>query len=236
MEEKPEMTLILGWNHGAPFLLQEFDRYIAQNSKTTVMSKFIIEKMEQACRYLQLKYQNMQFVQADITNRTELETMHIPQSQHVILLSYSDCQDIQEAEAQTLITLLPLREIANQSNNHFSIASEILNNRNREFAEITRADNFIVTQKRVGLMLSQRSKNRYLAPLFQDVFDPAGVEIYLKPIDHSLQLGTAINFYLLIEADKRRNKVASGYRIAAQSNDPSAAYLGFTSTHLKNID
>lgn len=224
LESKTERTLILGWNERAPFLIQELDRYTAPNSETTVMSKIPIERMEQACRYIQLTNQKIGFIQADTTKWQELESVKVPDFDHVILLSYSDSDDIQEADAQTLMTLLHLREIANDSEHRYSIVSEMLDNRNRELAEIAKADDFIVSQKLISLMLAQISENRYLASVFQDLFNPEEMEIYLKPITHYLRLGKATNFYTLTEAAKRRNEVAIGFRIAAEANDPALHY------------
>ncbi len=223
-ETKPEKTLILGWNERAPFIVQELDSYVAANSTTSVVSKIPKEEMEQAFRYLRLEHQTVQFIQADTTKRNELEAIGVPQYDYVILLSYAGVEDIQEADAQTLITLLHLREIADRSENRFSIVSEMLDNRNRELAEIAKADDFIVSQKLISLMLTQISENRNLALIFQDLFDPEGVEIYLKPVDHYIHLGKAVNFYTLTEAAKRRDEVAIGYRIATEANDPSSHY------------
>ncbi len=224
LDIRPERTLILGWNERAPFLIEELDRYVAPGSLITVMSKISLETVQQACRFLHLQNQSIQFIQADTTKRNELDAVKVPDYDHVILLSYSDLEDIQEADAQTLITLLHLREIANQCEDAFSIVSEMLDSRNRELAEVAKADDFIVSQKLISLMLSQLSENQKLASVFQDLFDPQGVEIYLKPIDHYLHLTKPVSFYTLTEAAKRRNEVAIGYRIAAQANDPTAHY------------
>ncbi len=105
----------------------------------------------------------------------------MPSYDHVIVLSYSDELDNQEADSRTLITLLHLREIAVQNGNSFSIVSEMLDDRNRKLAEITRADDFIVSDQLVGLLMSQISESKELWALFEQLFDPEGSELYLKP-------------------------------------------------------
>jgi hypothetical protein len=47
----------------------------------------------------------------------------------------------------TLITLLHLRDIGQQSGKTFSIVSEMLDARNRQLAEVTQADDFIISDR-----------------------------------------------------------------------------------------
>jgi len=100
----------------------------------------------------------------------------------------------------------------------------MLDIRNRNLAEVTRADDFIVSDKLVSLMLSQVSENKYLNAVFADIFDPEGSEIYLKPVSDYIKIGKPVNFYTIVEAAKRRNEVAFGYRVEADVNDATKSY------------
>ena len=130
----------------------------------------------------------------------------------------------QRADARTLITLLHLRDIASTAGDDFSIVSEMLDVRNRELAEVTQADDFIVSDKLVSLMLSQVSENKHLNAVFDDLFDPEGSEIYLKPAEDYVEPGRAVTFYTVVEAARRRGEVAIGYRVMTQANDASRSY------------
>ena len=100
----------------------------------------------------------------------------------------------------------------------------MLDVRNRALAEVTQADDFIVSDKLVSLMLSQISENKELNAVFADVFDPEGSEIYLKLASNYVALGQPLNFYTLVEAARRRGEVALGYRLRADANNPEKAY------------
>ena len=56
----------------------------------------------------------------------------MPSYAHVVVLSYSDELDHEEADSRTLVTLLHLRDIAERNGRSFSIVSEMLDDRNRE--------------------------------------------------------------------------------------------------------
>jgi hypothetical protein len=100
----------------------------------------------------------------------------------------------------------------------------MLDTRNRALAEVTQADDFIVSDKLVSLILSQVSENKALNAVFTDLFDPDGSEIYLKLASNYIHVGEPINFYTVVEAARQRNEVALGYRIVAQSDDASKGY------------
>jgi hypothetical protein len=131
---------------------------------------------------------------------------------------------VQEADARTIVTLLHLRDIADKSGQAFSIVSEMMDIRNRHLAEVTRADDFVVSNRLVSLMMAQLAENQHLAPVFDDLFDPEGVEIYLKPADDYVVAGAPVNFYTVLESARRRGQIAIGYRLHAQAADAAAAY------------
>jgi len=57
--------------------------------------------------------------------------------------------DVQIADATTIISLLHLRDIARQTGRTPSIVSEILDVRNRDLAEVTSADDVIISERLV---------------------------------------------------------------------------------------
>lgn len=217
----PDRTLILGWNQRAPIIVRELDAYVTAGSEVTVVTNGTngqIAEHADATGHLAVTVQ-----EGDTTDRRLLDSLDIPSYNHVIVLSSEDLE-LQEADAHTLITLLHLRDISERTNQKFSIVTEMLDIRNRDLAEVTQADDFIVSDKLIGLMLSQVSENKQLSAVFQDLFDPEGVEIYLKPADDYVEPGQQINFYTVTEAARQRGEIAIGYRLAAQSDDAAHSY------------
>jgi ion channel POLLUX/CASTOR len=113
--------------------------------------------------------------------------------------------------------LLRVRRIADEHHHDFSIVSEILDSRNRELAESSRADDFIVSDRLVSLLMAQASENKALNEVLNDLFDPIGAEIFLKPATDYVQAGTPVSFYTVAEA-------AIGYRITALEADAAHNY------------
>lgn len=219
----PERSLILGWNWRVPSILRELDHYVAPRSETTVVADFADGEAEIAARCPVFKNQTVSYHLGDTADRRVLEGLGVEKYNHLIVLS-ADGRDPQQADARTLITLLHLRDMAGRSGQNFSIVSEMLDLRNRALAKVTKADDFIVSDKLISLMLSQVSENKALNAVFADLFDPDGSEVYLKLASNYVALGQPINFYTVVEAARRRDEIAIGYRVRAQSDDPSKAY------------
>lgn len=220
---RPERTLILGWNRRGPTIVNELDRYVAPGSAVTIVAEHGGVQDDLAARCTALRRQQVSVVQADSTDRQVLDGLRVESFDQVVLLCYEGI-DAQEADAKTLVTLLHLRDMAEKQGRHFRIVSEMLDVRNRELAAVTKADDFIVSNRLVSLMLSQISENKELTAVFQDLFDPEGSEVYIKPVENYVEPGRPVNFYTVVEAARRRNEVALGYRILAQAGDASKSY------------
>jgi ion channel POLLUX/CASTOR len=172
-------------------------------------------------RFDELEHQTVNVHTGNTSNRRTLDALEVPAYDHVIVLSYSDGSD---ADSRTLVSLLHLREIAERSGRSFSIVSEMLDDRNRELAEIARADDFIVSDRLVSLMMCQVSENKEYAAVFEELIDPEGSELYLKPADEYVRHGVPLSFYTVVEAVRRRGEVAVGYRVKAEAGDPRISY------------
>ncbi len=219
----PERTLVLGWNRRAPSIIHELDAYVADGSETLVLAAGAGIEADIDRLGPRLTAQRLAFQRGDATDRPTLDRLGVETFDHIIVLCY-DSLDPSRADARTLITLLHLRDIAARLDRDFSIVSEMLDLRDRALAEVARADDFIVSDRLISLMIAQVAESKHLNAVFGDLLDPEGSEIYLKPAGDYVALGEAVPFAAVIEAARRRGEIAFGYRIAATANDASAAY------------
>ena len=155
----------------------------------------------------------------DTSSASGLRALDVPSYDHVIVLSYSDHMEPQAADTRTLVVLLHLRKIAEAAKQHINIVSEMADIRNRELAEVTRADDFVVSNKLVSLMLAQASENDRIASIFDDLLDEEGSEIYMRPLSEYVDLTRPLSFYTIAESARRRGQVALGYRRVRKGRD-----------------
>ena len=213
-EPKPpraEHTLILGWNAMAPLLLRELEVYVAAGSQARVVGSYpeSIEAARAACPHTERL--RISLFEGDPTDRATLDRLEIPSFDHIVLLSEHPDDD-ERTDGRSLVTLLHLRDIREQSGALFSIVSEMQDVRNRVLAEVTRADDFIIGDQLVSLLLTQISENKALNAVFTDLFDPEGSELYLKPARDYVRLDHEVTFGTVVESARRRGEIAIGYR------------------------
>jgi len=221
---KSEQILMLGWNGKASLIIKELDSYVTPGSEILVVADSPVEELSKDFEDSSALNLKVTFKEGLTTSRNLLDSLNIENFDYIIVVSYSDRMDYQKADAFTLITLLHLREISEIKGINRSITSEMMDTRNRELAEVTRADDFIISDKLVSLLLTQISENKNLSPVLANIFDPEGSEIYMKPASDFVSLDKPVDFYTVTESARRQDAIAIGYRIAAQSNNVNQSY------------
>jgi hypothetical protein len=206
-----------------PLVLRELDNYVAPGSSTIVhgeAAKALVEGIDFAtlCKNMTVTVED-----GDVTDRDLLESLDITQFDHILLLSEGTDRTQEMADARTTITLLFLRDIAQRAGKRVPMTSEILEIQSRDLAAVAEADDFIVSNSLVSLMMSQLAENPHLVHVFDELFSSTGYELYVKPMSEYLNPGDA-TFGTLCEAAMRRKEIAIGYRLAKQSRDVAAAY------------
>ncbi|MFC7483760.1 hypothetical protein ACFQX7_32275 [Luedemannella flava] len=118
-----------------------------------------------------------------------------------------------------------------------SIVSEMRDDRDRALAQLTRADDFVISEQLVSLLMTQISENRHLESVFTDLFDSAGAEIYVRPSMYYVRWVPGLTFATVVESARRRGEVAIGYRMAEPGEGHHGIVLNPDKTHpLPSID
>ncbi len=209
---KKERNVILGWNNRGKIIIRELDEYVAEGSEIHIISN--TENTDEILNELNsvVKNQKIKFIHGDITRSAELQKNDITSYDNIIILSYYDI-DVREADAKTLICLLHIRNMADKKGKKVNIVSEMFNQKNRELAEVTKADDFIISEDLISLFLTQLSETPDLKKVMDVLFEAEGSEFYLKDAKDYVKLGVEMNFYTVLEAASFKNETAAGYRI-----------------------
>ncbi|MET3962461.1 voltage-gated potassium channel Kch [Marmoricola sp. OAE513] len=204
--EQPSQALLLGWNERAYTVVQELDAYAEPGSTLTILTEMGEPVLPDLANLTPT------IVRGRTTARSVLDQYVTTDLDQIIVLCYSDDLDVQQADARTLVTLLHVRDIVGDGPESPAVVSELLDDRNRALAEVAAVDDVIVSDKILSLMLSQLSEDRRLEPVFIDLLDADGAEIYLRPADWYVRAGSTVSFATIVEAARRRGETAFGYR------------------------
>lgn len=218
-----EHTLILGWNDRVHTIIQLLDQYVAPGSTVLVVAEFPAAEVDLSANNLQLQQQTVQYQQGDPTDRTVLERLNLPQYNHAVVLCNTDL-DAEQADAQTLVTLLHLRDLCDRYQHTCQIVTEILDVRNQALAQVARPDDFVISEQLISLMLAQVAEQKSINVVLTELFSPEGSEIYLRPAAHYVTADRPVNFYTVVEAARQRGESAIGYRRKADANNIARSY------------
>jgi Trk K+ transport system NAD-binding subunit len=220
---KKEKNLILGWNERGKMIIRELDEYVSPGSEVHILSDISkTEKIQESIEKI-VKNQSVKFIQGDITSAKVLNDLGVLSYDNIIILSYYDIE-IQEADAKTLICLLHIRNIADKEGAKVNIVSEMFDQRNRELAEVTKADDFIISEDLISRYITQLSETPDLKKVFDDLFRSEGSEIYLKDIEDYVKTGVPVNFYTVLESASLKHETALGYRIITKAHEVDENY------------
>jgi ion channel POLLUX/CASTOR len=229
----PDRTLMIGWNARAPRIIDLLDRLVEPGSVVDIAASH-----EPGTALTEPRANlTIGFTLCDPTVRKSLESLSLGSYPHIIVLS-DDTIGADHADDRTLVTLLHLRDIKVTLGDGFSVVTEMNDDSNRDIAEVTKADDFIVSTRLISLLMTQLAENRHLHGVFSSLFDPSGSEINLKPASDYVTPGVPVNFATVIEAARRRAETPIGYRLHQQHqvaphygvvlNPPKSAAMTFT--------
>ncbi|GHJ41303.1 potassium transporter TrkA [Streptomyces sp. TS71-3] len=212
----PDRTLLIGWNARAPKLISLLDSFVepASTVDVTAPRRPPQREMPKDLRNLEVGYRH-----CEPTRRSSLEKLDLAGYRHIVVLS-DDRIAPGRADDRTLVTLLHLRDIETALGDPYSIVTEMNDDGNREIAQVTKADDFIVSTKVITLLLAQLTENPHLEAVFTDLFNPEGAEIYLKPAANYLVPGVEATFATVVAAASNRGESAIGYRLARHGHEP----------------
>lgn len=211
----PDRTLVVGWNSRADRVLDLLDRFAEPGSDLDVAAPRPPEDALAAQR----RNLNVGYKSCQPTSRRDLESLELGGYQNIIVLS-DDTAEPDHADDRTLVTLLHLRDIEVNLGEPYSIVTEMNDDGNREVAQVTKADDFVVSARLISLLMTQLAENRHLYDVFADLFEASGAEIHLKPASDYVQPGAEVTFATVVESARRRGESAIGYRVHDDADQP----------------
>jgi voltage-gated potassium channel Kch len=231
---KPEQTLILGWNRRAPIIASELSRYVGPGSLLTIAAD--VPDIEQAVADIIVDSGDLKIELKKVnTGRwADISSLDPLSYDHILVLAHNDHMSAQAADTRTLVSLLHLRKMKEPGNRSISIVSEIVDVRNRTLASVTNINDFVVSNKLVGLMLAQASENEHLEAIFKDLLDDGGSEISMRPAENYVTLGQDTTYQEAVQAALARGEVAIGHHIMNQTGADGVGQSGIIINPIKS--
>jgi Trk K+ transport system NAD-binding subunit len=210
----PVRLLMLGWNRRAPQVIRQLDAYVPAGSRIDVIAEqvsgSVLEKVRTDLYRAEVTVRNGDPADVDV-----LSSLDLASYRHIIVLGTDGVGDA-VADFRSLVTLLHLRELEQESGRAFGITGEISDEHTLALAPIGDADDFIVSRTMVSHLMTQVAMNPELIPVFTELFDPEGNELFIRPAGDFVRTGRAVTYATVVESAWRQGQVAVGYRQAGR--------------------
>jgi ion channel POLLUX/CASTOR len=207
----PESMLIVGWNSLTPLVIKQLDEYVPPGSVATIVVDpglvgdrvNVPDNLERLTVHVESASGTWGALSTLLTKRTY---------QDIIIMCYRQGLSDAQADARALMDLLQIQRLAHNEARDINIVTELIDVRDVAIAPRSTEDQFIVSEHLISLLMAQLAENAELWPVFQDLMDSDGVELYLKPSELYCSLGQDTTFGHLVASASLRGEVAVGYR------------------------
>jgi len=226
LSKAAERTLLIGWSDLAPLIGNEIEVHVGPGSELHVMVSEAAISDDGIHDSMQLDMQTLHVHRGNPISGPDIKAVmaHGP-FDHVMLLSERDHYSADEADARTLLALLHVRRSADELGGSHNIVAELLDPNDVDLGGKGEGDDFIVSQKLIGLLMAQLSESPQLADVFADLFNSEGSIVAMHPVERYVQPGIH-TFEDIIMAAREWNVVPIGYRAASAVHDPAAVGNG----------
>lgn len=224
-ERPQEVTLMFGFNEFAPIVIAELDDYVPRGSRLTIVvdptlvpeaSAMVPHSLE----HLDVRVQTSQLGAAAVSAVIAEE-----RPDHVVVLCYRDGLAPADADARALVTFLEAGRALSEQGIEANLVTEILDSRDLDLVPDEWIHGFIVTERLSSLYITQVSENPSLVPVFGDLLDAEGSEMYFKPVGWYLDPDDTETFADVILAAAVSGDIAVGYRRKGASGRPESITL-----------
>lgn len=225
-QQRAEKELIIGWNNKAETILEEFSDYVTEGSEIDVVVVNPTEGERLEIERINRGISNIKINLMDINplDRAALAAIKPEEYDNIIILaSARGDKDTQQIDSENIITLLLLRSIFQERRaaaGKTKLITEVLDSQNYELIAVAGVKDMVISNRLISMITAQISESRGIKNAYDDIFQEAGSEIYLKPLTlYFNKFPVETNFAGLISAAQNRGEVCFGVKIKALEDD-----------------
>jgi voltage-gated potassium channel Kch len=202
--------LIVGWSAMGALVLRELE---ALDDRPSVVDVLVDDALAVAADLAPVEgWPGLRWIPS-ADERRQLTDLVVERGyDHVLVLGYRGRLSPAEADAHTLLTLATLRRAVPPGPGAPRVVAEVVDSRNVDIARATGADDLVVSDRLSSLLIAQLAERPIISAVFEELFDPVGASIELRPAD--AYTSGSEPFARVVAAASRQGEVAIGYRLA----------------------
>jgi len=147
------------------------------------------------------------------------------QYDNIIILSPDD-GDAETRDSETIASLLEFRHYfrkLGRKDIKTQLITEVADSDNIEVIQEVGVNDFMISNQFVSKIYAQVSENPAVLKVYEDLFNPEGSEVYIKPLSLYLrEVPDAISFGTLCMAAQKRGETCFGIRFGGETREEDA--------------
>lgn len=177
------MLVLSGHSTRFSLMLGLLDRYSTEGARIVVAGSLPPEEGRKVTETIQCPNSRIEYLQIDRTDPDALRDLH-PEDYDSIMVVSGKVPGVsdEKADSESMVTLLILKNIRKTLGDRWNatVVAEIRNPRNRKLASAAEIDDFVISNEVCSMIMAQLVKQRELAGVFEEIFDPSGCEMHLR--------------------------------------------------------
>ncbi len=227
--KKVENQLIVGWSKKTALIAEEYGKYMLNGSSVDIIVSEFNEQVKREFNSLRKKnkYIKMRLIKTDIHNPQNIERLKPERYNNVIILA-GDGGDSELHDSETIAVLLEFRHyFKNIGSETIStqLITEVADSDNIEVIQEAGVKDFLISNQFVSKIYAQVSDNPNVLDIYENLFEPEGSEIYIKPVTYYIDpVPSQLLYGEICAAVLRRKETAIGVRILREEKDKHRHY------------
>ena len=225
-----ERNLIIGWTTKVETILREYAEYVKPGSFIDILLRApepdLAAKIEELNE--ELEDIRIRLVAENPMSTEGLMAVDPSSYDNIIILSQGGAEDGPErTDSETIVILLLLRKIMEsnpreEGRSPTKLITEILESENQSLVAHAGVNDFIISNRFISMLVAQISEDADIKPVYDDLFQEDGSEIYLKPAPlYFSELPIEVTYADMIHVCQQREEVCLGVKLKALEDDMS---------------
>ncbi len=222
-----ENQLIVGWSKKTATIVEEYSNYLVKGSSISVAVKNgdDVDKAEFAQIQGRHSAIKLRLLKLDIHQDEHMRKLKPEGFDNIIILT-ADGGDAETRDSETIAALLEFRHYfrtLGRKDIKTQLITEVADSENIEVIQEVGVNDFMISNQFVSKIYAQVSENPEVLKVYEDLFDPEGSEVYIKPLSLYLQtVPESISFAELCAAALKRGETCFGIRFGAATMEEGA--------------
>ncbi|MEM7036848.1 MAG: hypothetical protein AAF570_07715 [Bacteroidota bacterium] len=239
-EQVVEQKLILGWTNKARTIIDEYADYVLPGSRIDIMLADPTEEDRAAIEAANAAQEDID-IHLLVRDKLNIEDLMAVQpfryDNIVILAEVRDQLQVHKIDSSNIVALLLIRDIFRRypdQSTATKLITEVLDSQNYPLLVEAGVKDVIISSRLISMILAQVSEDADIKLVYDDLFEEAGAEIYIKSTQlYFEQLPVEVSFADILRLVQKREEVCLGVKMKADEMN-SDANFGVTLIPEKN--